>query len=69
MDEGVDTGPIILQKAVEIPEGSSVEEITQLILKEEHQLYIKAIKLFCENKLVIEYNTSKTRKIVRIKSS
>jgi phosphoribosylglycinamide formyltransferase-1 len=67
IDEGVDTGPIILQKAVDIPEGATVEELSQLILKEEHKLYIKAIQLFCENKLEIQYSPGK-RKIVKIKN-
>lgn len=68
IDEGVDTGPIILQKAVEVPEGATVEELSQLILKEEHKLYIKAIQLFCEDKLEIQYSPSKTRRIVRIRN-
>ncbi|MCS7205728.1 MAG: phosphoribosylglycinamide formyltransferase [Leptospiraceae bacterium] len=68
IDENVDTGPIILQKAVEIPEGATEKEIADLILQEEHKLYVKAIKLFCENKLEIRPSPNQKRKIVIIKS-
>lgn len=67
IDEGVDTGPIILQKAVDIPENVTEEELSNLILQEEHKLYKKAVKLFCENKLSIEHSPNKKRKIVKIK--
>ncbi len=66
MDEGVDTGPIILQKAVEIPENCTEEELSSLILKEEHKLYVRAIQLFCENKLKIIDSPNQKRKIVQI---
>lgn len=68
IDEGIDTGPIILQKAVEVPEGATEEELANLILKEEHKLYIKALQLFCDNKLEVIESPNQLRKIVRIKS-
>ncbi len=54
VDAGVDTGPIILQKAVEVKEDDSEETLSQRILKEEHKLYSKAITLFFENRLQIQ---------------
>ncbi len=67
IDEGVDTGPIILQKCVEIPENCTEKELSDLILKEEHKLYKKAIKLYCERKIEIQILPNH-RKIVKIKN-
>ena len=53
VDPGVDTGPIILQKSVEVKEDDSEESLSQRILKQEHLLYSKAVTLFFENRLQI----------------
>jgi phosphoribosylglycinamide formyltransferase-1 len=53
VDAGVDTGPIILQKAVEVLETDDEETLSQRILAREHQLFSKAITLFFENRLKI----------------
>jgi len=44
-DEGVDTGPIILQRAVEVREGDDEESLSARILEQEHQAYWHAIAL------------------------
>jgi phosphoribosylglycinamide formyltransferase 1 len=44
-DEGVDTGPIVLQKAVEVQEGDDEDSLSARILAEEHQIYWRAIAL------------------------
>ncbi|MGD2090664.1 MAG: phosphoribosylglycinamide formyltransferase [Candidatus Aminicenantes bacterium] len=54
VDAGVDTGPIILQKAVEVKEDDTEDTLSQRILKQEHQLYSKAVTLFFENQLQIQ---------------
>jgi len=54
VDTGMDTGPIILQKAVEVRDDDTVERLSQRILNEEHKIYSKAIKLFSEGKLIIK---------------
>lgn len=54
VDTGVDTGPIILQKAVEVKEDDTEDTLSQRILKQEHQLYSKAVTLFFENRLQIQ---------------
>lgn len=51
VDSGVDTGPIILQKAVEVKNDDTEEELSQRILAEEHKLYSEAIRLFFDNAL------------------
>jgi len=53
VDEGVDSGPIILQKAVKVKEGDTEETLAKRILKEEHQIYPRAIQLFAEERLEI----------------
>jgi phosphoribosylglycinamide formyltransferase-1 len=54
VDEGIDSGPIILQKAVEVSDDDTEESLTEKILEEEHQIYPQAIQLFCEGRLVIK---------------
>jgi phosphoribosylglycinamide formyltransferase-1 len=55
----VDAGPIILQRAVEVAEGDSLESLSARILKQEHVIYPHAVKLFVEGKL-----TLKGRKVI-----
>ena len=54
VDEGVDSGPIILQKAVEVKDNDTEESLAERILKEEHQIYPRAIQLFSQGRLVIK---------------
>ena len=62
VDEGVDTGPIIIQSAVQVFDDDTEETLAERILKEEHKIYPQAIQLFSEGKIEI-----KVRK-VRIKT-
>lgn len=54
VDEGLDSGPIILQEAVDIDPDGSVEELEEKIHKVEHKIYPEAVKYFCENRLEID---------------
>jgi len=54
VDEGVDSGPIILQKVVEVKDNDTEESLAERILKEEHQIYPRAIQLFSKGRLVIK---------------
>ena len=54
VDEGVDSGPIILQKAGEVKDDDTEESLAERILKEEHQIYPQAIQLFSQGRLVIK---------------
>jgi len=54
VDEGCDTGPIIVQAAVPVLEDDTEETLSARILEQEHKLYPRAIKLFAEKKLKIE---------------
>jgi len=54
VDEGADTGPIILQKAVEIKENETVDSLKEKVQKSEQEIILKAIKLFAQGKLKVE---------------
>jgi phosphoribosylglycinamide formyltransferase-1 len=54
VDEGADTGPIILQEAVKVEEGDTPESLAARILNVEHRLLPQAVKLYCEDKLIID---------------
>ncbi|NLZ52031.1 MAG: phosphoribosylglycinamide formyltransferase [Thermoanaerobacteraceae bacterium] len=54
VDEGADTGPIILQKAVPVMDGDTPESLAKRVLQEEHKIYPEAIKLFAEGRLKID---------------
>jgi len=54
VDEGCDTGPIILQAAVPVLDDDTEETLSARILTLEHKLYPQAVKLFAEGKLRVE---------------
>ncbi len=54
VDEGLDTGPIILQEAVPVIQEDTVETLHQRIHAVEYRLYPTAIDLFCRDKLKVE---------------
>lgn len=54
IDEGADTGPVILQKAVDIDEGETVESLKEKVQKVEQEIIIKGIELFRDEKLKVE---------------
>ncbi len=51
VDEGMDSGPVILQKAVPVIEGDDEESLSARILEQEHELYPEAVRLFCEERI------------------
>lgn len=51
VDEGVDTGPIILQAIVKVKDSDTEESLSKRILKQEHKIYPKAVRLFAEGKI------------------
>jgi phosphoribosylglycinamide formyltransferase 1 len=53
IDEGTDTGPIILQTSVPILGNDTVETLSARILKEEHKIFPESVKLFCDDRLKI----------------
>lgn len=53
VDEGTDSGPIILQAAVPVLDGDTEEALGARVLEQEHIIYPRAIQLYCEGKLEI----------------
>jgi phosphoribosylglycinamide formyltransferase-1 len=45
VDEGVDTGPVILQRAIEIPDPRDASEVVQRLHAIEHELLPEAVRL------------------------
>jgi phosphoribosylglycinamide formyltransferase-1 len=54
VDEGMDTGPIIIQAAVPLLQDDTEETLSERILKLEHEIYPEAIRLFSEGRIDIE---------------
>ncbi len=53
VDYGIDTGPIIAQKAVPVMENDTERSLAMRIRKEECMLLINAVKLYCEDRLTV----------------
>jgi len=54
VDEGVDTGPIVLQAAVPVRPDDTETTLSDRILVEEHRLYPEAVRLFALRRLEIQ---------------
>jgi len=54
VDEGMDSGPIVLQEAVPVEEDDNVASLSERILHLEHRLYVRAVRLYCEDRIHIE---------------
>jgi phosphoribosylglycinamide formyltransferase-1 len=54
VDEFLDAGPIILQAAVEVRDGDTVETLSARILEQEHRIYTEAIHLVLSGRFRIE---------------
>src|SRR4030042_709314 len=54
VDEGVDTGPIIIQSVVPVYDDDTAEILASRILTEEHRIYPQAIHFYAEGKLEIK---------------
>lgn len=54
LDEGVDTGPVIVQAVVPVYDDDTEDTLAARILVQEHRIYPMAIRLFFSGKLTIE---------------
>lgn len=61
VDEGTDSGPIILQEAVPVLDDDTTETLAGRILHVEHILYPRAVSLFCDGRLTVEGRRVKIR--------
>lgn len=61
VDEGMDTGPIIIQAVVPVYDDDTVDTLADRILEQEHKIYPEAIGLIAEGRLKLN-----GRKVVRV---
>ena len=54
VDEGLDSGPIIMQAVVPVQDDDTAESLSARILKEEHRIYSEAIALVCSGRYRVE---------------
>jgi phosphoribosylglycinamide formyltransferase-1 len=54
VDEFLDSGPIIVQSAVPVLDGDTVESLSARILLQEHSIYSQAIQTLVEERVTIE---------------
>jgi phosphoribosylglycinamide formyltransferase 1 len=65
-DEGVDTGPIIIQSVVPVYDDDTADALAARILKEEHRIYPQAIQYYAEGRIEIEGRTVRIRNGCRL---
>ena len=53
VDEGIDSGPILLQATVKINENDNEETLSKRILSKEHKIYPEAVNLLAQKKVRI----------------
>lgn len=53
VDEGADTGPIIMQKSVEVKFDDTPNSLAERVLSVEHEILKESVKLYCDNKLIV----------------
>jgi phosphoribosylglycinamide formyltransferase-1 len=53
VDDGVDTGPIILQAVIRVKDYDTEETLSKRIIAKEHKIYPEAVRLFAERKIKI----------------
>ena len=56
VDEGADTGTIILQKEVKIDENETIDSLKEKVQKAEQEIIVKAIDLYSKEKIKVEWN-------------
>ena len=54
VDEGADTGAIIMQEAVNVEQDDDAKSLAKRVLEVEHRILKERKRLFCENKLSIQ---------------
>ncbi len=54
VDEGTDTGPVIIQAVVPVYDDDTADTLNARILKQEHKVYSQAIQLYAEGRLEIK---------------
>lgn len=53
VDENLDGGPVILQKAVEVRDDDTVDRLSSRILEQEHYAYVEAVRRLAEGNIMV----------------
>ena len=54
VDDGIDSGPIIMQRAVEVLPEDSAETLAARILQQEHKVYAETLQLFATGRIYLQ---------------
>lgn len=54
VDEGTDTGPIIIQKIVQVEDEETLESLKAKVLEVEHKILVEAVSLISKDNLIIK---------------
>jgi phosphoribosylglycinamide formyltransferase-1 len=68
VDEGVDTGPVILQRAVELPDAESAEQVYEVLRPIEHELLPEAIRLIAAGAVSLDAENPRRVRVERARS-
>jgi phosphoribosylglycinamide formyltransferase 1 len=59
VDEGIDSGPVILQQAVELPQARTVEDVMRTLQPLEHELLPEAVRLIAAGRVRLDPNNAR----------
>jgi phosphoribosylglycinamide formyltransferase 1 len=62
VDGGVDTGPVILQRAVELPAAREADEVLAVLHEIEHELLVEAVTLIARG--AVSFDPANPRRVV-----
>jgi phosphoribosylglycinamide formyltransferase-1 len=62
VDEGVDTGPVILQRAVDLPDARSADDVLSVLHEIEHELLPEAVRLIAAD--AVRFDPENPRRVV-----
>lgn len=54
VDEGMDTGPVIMQRVVQVDQDDDEDSLAARILEQEHDIYWRSLQLFAEGRIWLE---------------
>jgi phosphoribosylglycinamide formyltransferase-1 len=62
VDEGVDSGPVILQRALELPDAREPDDVLERLHAIEHELLPEAVRLIARG--AVRFDTANPRRVV-----
>ncbi|MGZ4182210.1 MAG: phosphoribosylglycinamide formyltransferase [Solirubrobacteraceae bacterium] len=65
VDDGVDTGPVILQRAVELPDARDADKVLERLQPIEHELLPEAVRLIARGAVLIDPRAPRRVRIER----